>query len=219
MSAPRLNDRWRERLIDLGVALFVAWFTLAQYGSQGFGEYTEVATDPDGLGFALALLVAVPLLFRRRWPWPVFGLTIAGGIGLVSLGYGVHANMGPAVMLYTFANRVDRGAVWPPIAVAAGAYATTAAVGTETIGLRLEDYIIPAVIWSAAWLVGDKRRTNRLRAVEQEERRAREQELQIAEERTRIARDLHDSAGHAINTILVQAGAARLLRERDPEGS
>ena len=219
MSAPRLNDRGRERLIDLGVALVVAWFTLAQYGSQGFGEYTKEATDPDALGFALVLLVAVPLLFRRRWPWAVFALTIAGGIALVSLGYGVHANLGPAVMLYTFALRADRGAPWPPIAVAAGAYAAASAIGAETIGLRLEDYIIPALIWTAAWLIGDKRRTNRLRAAEEEERRVREQELQIAEERTRIARDLHDSAGHAINTILVQAGAARLLRERDPEGS
>jgi signal transduction histidine kinase len=35
----------------------------------------------------------------------------------------------------------------------------------------------------------------------------------------RIARDLHDSAGHAINVILVQAGAARLLQGRDPERS
>ena len=41
----------------------------------------------------------------------------------------------------------------------------------------------------------------------------------MAEERTRIARDLHDSAGHAINVILVQAGAARLLRDKDPAGA
>ena len=44
----------------------------------------------------------------------------------------------------------------------------------------------------------------------------RERRLAAAEERTRIARDLHDSAGHAINVILVQAGAARLLQEQDP---
>ena len=37
--------------------------------------------------------------------------------------------------------------------------------------------------------------------------------LAVAEERMRIARDLHDSAGHAINVILVQAGAARLLSD------
>ncbi|MGH3082417.1 MAG: sensor histidine kinase, partial [Gaiellaceae bacterium] len=36
---------------------------------------------------------------------------------------------------------------------------------------------------------------------------------------TRIARDLHDSAGHAINVILVHAGAARLLAEKDPARS
>jgi signal transduction histidine kinase len=38
----------------------------------------------------------------------------------------------------------------------------------------------------------------------------------VAEERNRIARDLHDSAAHAINVILVQAGGARLLQNRDP---
>jgi signal transduction histidine kinase len=54
----------------------------------------------------------------------------------------------------------------------------------------------------------------RLRRAEQE--MERERRLAAAEERTRIARDLHDSAAHAINVILVQAGAARLLQERDP---
>jgi signal transduction histidine kinase len=39
----------------------------------------------------------------------------------------------------------------------------------------------------------------------------------LAEERARIARDLHDSAAHAINVIAVQAGAARLWQGADPE--
>jgi signal transduction histidine kinase len=39
----------------------------------------------------------------------------------------------------------------------------------------------------------------------------------VAEERLRIARDLHDSAGHAINVIAVRAGAARA--NQDPERS
>ena len=47
----------------------------------------------------------------------------------------------------------------------------------------------------------------------------RERRLAAAEERTRIARDLHDSAAHAINVILVQAGAARLLQGRDPDAA
>jgi signal transduction histidine kinase len=219
MAIPRASDRWRERLTDLGVALFVAGFTLVQCGSQGFGDYKDVATDLDWLGFWLALLVAVPLLFRRRWPWPAFGLTLAAGIALISLRYGLHVNLGPAVMLYTFASRPDRGGVWPPIGVAVIAYAATLAIGYEKLGLEVDGYITPAVIWAAGWLLGDRHRTNNLRADEEEDRREREQQLRIADERTRIARDLHDSAGHAINNVLVQAGAARLLHERDPEAS
>jgi signal transduction histidine kinase len=43
--------------------------------------------------------------------------------------------------------------------------------------------------------------------------------LAVAEERARIARDLHDSAGHAINVIAVRAGAARLRHQQDPDRS
>jgi signal transduction histidine kinase len=57
------------------------------------------------------------------------------------------------------------------------------------------------------------------RAARAEREAERERRLAAAEERTRIARDLHDSAGHAINVILVQAGAARLLQEQDPARS
>lgn len=40
-----------------------------------------------------------------------------------------------------------------------------------------------------------------------------QRQLAVAEERARIARDLHDSAGHAINVIAVRAGAARLRQD------
>jgi signal transduction histidine kinase len=80
--------------------------------------------------------------------------------------------------------------------------------------------------WFAAWVFGDRTRLRRERMSELEERARRaereaerERQLAVAEERTRISRDLHDSAGHAINVILVHAGAARLLSEKDPERS
>jgi signal transduction histidine kinase len=83
-----------------------------------------------------------------------------------------------------------------------------------------------ALVWGGAWVIGDRVRLRRERIVELEERARRaerdaerERRLAAAEERTRIARDLHDSAGHAINVILVQAGAARLLGTRDPGAS
>jgi len=209
----------RERAIDAVVVLVVLWLSLAQFGSQSFGEYDEVATDPDGLGFALVVAVALPLFWRRRAPWPAFAATLVPSVALVSLGYAIQIHAGPAVAIYTLAARSDRRDVGHAIGAAAIAYVTLVAVETVTLRISLEDYLFPAVLWIAAWLVGDRRRTARQRADEAQERSERERRLALAEERTGLARDLHDSAGHALNNILIQAGAARVLLERDPKRS
>jgi signal transduction histidine kinase len=209
----------RERVIDLGVAFVVLWFTLAQAGSKGFGEYEDEATELGAVGFFLALAQALPLIWRRRAPWTVFLLSLAAAVAMTSLGYAGHDPLGPAVGIYTLATRPERGALWPLLVVSVAGYAALATIGTIQFTPAPEEYIFPAVIFVGAWLIGDRRRTARLRAAEEAERTEREQRLTIAEERTRIARELHDSAGHAINTILVQAGAARVLQERDPERS
>jgi signal transduction histidine kinase len=209
----------RERAIDLAVVLVVLWFTLAQMGSEGFGEYENEATDMGAVGAVLALGVAVPLLWRRRVPWPAFALTLGFSLAIAALGYGVHVHAGPAVGIYTLATRPDRGRPWPLLAIAGAGYAGLLTLQAINLELNGEDYVLPAALWVGAWLVGDRRRTARIRAAEERERAEREQELTIAEERTRIARELHDSAGHAINNILVQAGAARVLHDRDPARS
>jgi signal transduction histidine kinase len=83
-----------------------------------------------------------------------------------------------------------------------------------------------AVAAAGAWFAGERSRLRReqMEELEQRARRAeraaeREQLLAVAEERTRIARDLHDSAGHAISVIAVRAGAARLRHHEDPDRS
>ncbi|HET7487010.1 MAG TPA: histidine kinase [Acidimicrobiales bacterium] len=81
--------------------------------------------------------------------------------------------------------------------------------------------------WSvAAVLVGDALRVRGQRFVELEERareleRTREEETrrQVAEERLRIARDLHDGLAHAMATINVQAGAAAHVLDRRPDAA
>jgi signal transduction histidine kinase len=77
-----------------------------------------------------------------------------------------------------------------------------------------------------AWFAGERTRLVRAqiadlrtRAEYAEREAERERRLAAAEERARIARDLHDSAGHAINVIAVRAGAARLRHHQDPERS
>ncbi|MFC7106656.1 sensor histidine kinase [Nonomuraea rubra] len=82
------------------------------------------------------------------------------------------------------------------------------------------------ITWAVAWFAGERTRLRREQIAELQERAMRaereaEQErlLAAAEERTRIARDLHDSAGHAISVIAVRAGAARLRHHQDPDRS
>ena len=79
------------------------------------------------------------------------------------------------------------------------------------------ELLFGTLLWGGTWLAGERTRLRRQRMAELEERAERAEELAAAEERTRIARDLHDSAGHAINVILVHAGLGRLRVEDDPE--
>jgi signal transduction histidine kinase len=80
--------------------------------------------------------------------------------------------------------------------------------------------------WAVAWFAGERTRLRRQQIVELNARAERaeldakrDRLLAVAEERARIARDLHDSAGHAINVIAVRAGAARLRHHESPDRS
>src|SRR5206468_446811 len=80
--------------------------------------------------------------------------------------------------------------------------------------------------WTVAWFAGERARLRHLhmadlheRASRSEREAERERLLAVAEERARIARDLHDSAGHAISVIAVRAGAARLRHGQEPDRS
>jgi signal transduction histidine kinase len=159
----------------------------------------------------------------------VFAVTALASAAFNVLDYPPGPPIGPTVALYFVG--------LSPAATRTGMRVTAAAivglfivhVGAAGIG-RDEFPIVPALfgalVWGGAWVLGDRVRLRRERMTELEERARRaereterERRLAAAEERTRIARDLHDSAGHSINVILVQAGAARLLAEKDPERS
>ena len=110
--------------------------------------------------------------------------------------------------------------------VTAAFIATASAFVAVDAGFPLAELFAEAAFWLAVWIAGDRTRLRRERIAELEQRvqqvereAERDRRLAAAEERTRIARELHDSVGHAMNVILVEAGAARLLRDRDPPRS
>jgi signal transduction histidine kinase len=215
-----LDPRVRDRLVDVAVVLSVLAFSVLQLVlGGGFGDFVDETAEPDGLSFALVLLSALGLLWRNQHPRAVLVITLALSLALAALSYGVHAPAAPAVALYAFAVRPQRGRAWPVLAAAAAGWVALVLIEVAVTPYGVADYVLPGLIWAGAWLIGDRRRFLRAHVADQLDRARREHELVVAEERARIARELHDSAGHALNTILLQAGAARVLRERDSERS
>jgi signal transduction histidine kinase len=219
----------RQLVVDVGVALVVFALTLGLLAGGGIGESEADDRNLDALGGVLAALASLPLVARRRAPLAVFALTAAASAALSGLDYPHGPPLGPTVALYflSVGSTEARARMWLTGATVAGFFVVhVGATGFAQDEFPTVPLLLGLVVWGGAWVAGDRVRRRRERMLELEERALRaereaerERRLAAAEERTRIARDLHDSAGHAINVILVQAGAARLLSEKDPESA
>jgi signal transduction histidine kinase len=200
------------------VALVAFALTLALLAGRG-----NATRGLDPLGVVLAAIACLPLLARRRSPLAVLAATIAASATINGLGYALGPPFGPTIALFyvaaddrTQTRRTTTATV--VIGLVALHVGVTAITRSTTVPI-----LWALIVCGGAWIAGDQLRQRRHRQGELEERTRRserelerERRLAAAEERTRIARDLHDSAAHAINVILVQAGAARLLQQRDP---
>jgi signal transduction histidine kinase len=210
----------RPLLLDAGLAAASFAFSLVAVSHE---TNFEGDRQLDLLGGVLVALASLPLVGRRLATLPVFALVTAATAALYLLGYGLGPPVGFAIALYTVAEQRDETGERARRSALAASIA--ALLGPHLVrGDFAPQLLLGAVIWAAAWFAGDRARLRRERLAELEERARRaereaerERRLAAAEERTRIARDLHDSAGHAINVILVQAGAGRLLQEKDPQ--
>jgi len=221
------RQRRREVVLDAAIAAVVFALTLAMLASRG--DSGADTRDLDPLGVLLAAVASLPLVARRQAPLAVFALTAAASAVLNGLGFPPGPPLGPTVALYFLALSPERTRAprWAAAAVVASLFIVHAgATGVAEDEFPTVPLLFGALVWGGAWVIGDRVRLRRARIAELEERARRaeqeaerERRLAVAEERTRIARDLHDSAGHAINVILVQAGAARLLQEQDLERS
>ncbi|HKP10267.1 MAG TPA: histidine kinase [Gaiella sp.] len=218
--------RARSLLFDTAIAAVALAMSLGAMGHGGWNrDHTGSAGHRlDALGVALALAMALPLVARRIWPVPVLAVVAPATGALYALDYGFPP-VAFAVALYTVARWPDGTRAAIRNAVLAGSVAVLLVPSLARHGFG-PGVFAGTVVWALAWFAGDRMRQRHERIASaaerarQAEREAeRERRLASAEERTRIARDLHDSAGHAVNVILVQAGAARLLLEQDPARS
>ncbi|MFD8495454.1 sensor histidine kinase [Amycolatopsis sp. NPDC059657] len=202
----------RDRLLSAGLAVGL----LAVYGSR----WTAVIAIVAG---------CVLLLWRRRFP--LLTLAVIGSALIVGVGWRLEwadplLFLGWIALYGAPAFAKPRHAAYAGIAVVLGttgviALITHNAAGRGRDGLAIGLVFVVAYV-TTAWLLG---RGHRLRQAylttleDRAERLAREREAvrgqAVAEERSRIARELHDMLAHTMSGMVVLAGGARLATKQD----
>jgi signal transduction histidine kinase len=206
-------------LIDVAIAAGLTLLSLVALfaGAPDLG--------PEGAAnVALLLLQSVPLAIRRLLPIPVFVIVFGAIIVqmiLLPAGAELRSGGGPLVALYTIGERLERR-VAVPLTLGTLVVIGALFVARAPMPEGLQPLIQTELFFAAAWFIGDSVRIRRLYTLNLEETAAlleREREDRarraVAEERERIARELHDAVTHHVSVIVIQAGGAlRALDQR-----
>lgn len=171
------------------------------------------------------MLVALgwaPVAVRRRWPLSALCAGLVPSLALVVMGYG-YGPGGVAVLALLYSVSAHRGLA---VALLGLLLMVLAAVVASLAGPQAaaSGHLMVVVLSAAVWSGGRAVRLRRAYLGELEDRaarleRAREADTRAAkaEERSRIARELHDVIAHHVSVMTVQAAAARKVLSADPE--
>jgi len=207
-------------VVDGLLALVVLVPSLAGLG----GEPTEGSyTTMDALGVVLTLVGVGVLVLRRRQPLVTLWVSIGAAIVYTLRDY-VETGHAIAVLiaLYTAAEHTPRRQ-WAWGALAVGAFFVVLRF------LRPEDlssanFVANVALFGIAAAFGDSNATRRAtteavraRAEALERNQAIEAERAVADERLRIARQLHDVVAHALAVIAVQSTAGSQVIDTKPD--
>ncbi|WP_055703166.1 sensor histidine kinase [Streptomyces silaceus] len=212
--------------VDAALACAVLVCMVVGSFAEPYGEHgpTWGTRTPDAPSLLLMALGALALVFRRRAPWTVLAATCAAA--LVELLTGeprAPVVMCAVIALFTVAARTDRSTTWR-----IGLVTMTGLTGVAMLSGPLPWYAqenLGIFAWTGmAAAAGDAVRSRRAfvdaireRAERAERTREEEARRRVAEERLRIARDLHDVVAHHIALVNVQAGVAAHVMDKRPD--
>ena len=231
MTPHRTIDRWIRENPDkidliLGIAIWLAFGLTSALTMSGITVNGVSQSIP---ALFLGSAQTLPLIWRRRKPGISAGVIVAAhlvqaGITNVYL----PSQIAVPITVYTLAAYGKR---WQSIAGLAtgffGALLVTLKFSMAN-GFSVEGTLISFVglglVVMVAWTFGDLARTRRLamqtledRARRLEIERQQERDLAAADERSHIAREMHDIVAHSLSVIITQADGARYASEHDPE--
>lgn len=167
-------------------------------------------------------LICVPLVFRRRLPWPSFILTIALWV-IFDAGFSVSALSMVPVLVSLFTVAYEKGdtqtlaAGATSLAVIAFAQLISHSNSLNSLLLFQNTCMVIAVAFAGNALYARQGRMSAMEAQAKEMERASEAEAskRVEEERVRIARELHDITAHSLSAVSIQAAAAGRLIDTD----
>lgn len=232
MIAGSVIDRLRrvdQARLDVALAVVLAvvtllplWLVPASAGGR----------EPDILANVLALAMTLPIAFRRRWPVAVLATTVLATVLATLTGPSSGVGLGVLIATYSVGAHADRRQSLAALTLTMIAVAVVVILVLASTDPGLPPAIYPVgllLVWiivGAIWLLGDLVRSRgeaveelRQRNAELEAEREENARLAVADERARIARELHDAVAHSLSVMVVQAGAARrALETAEPSG-
>jgi signal transduction histidine kinase len=202
LALPAWLGRPSTRTVDAGVVALVGLIVVGSALASGADQ------DRVLLGLVFGVAAVVPLVWRRRWPFAALAAVLA-----VAVASPVDAQFALpiAVLLYTIGSTRSWEATFAAAAsVVATGLGYRLAGGNLTTGDLVSTGLLCAVSGGVGLYVGSRRASFealRERAARLQRERERLAERAVAEERLRIAQELHDVVAHNVSLIVVQAQA------------
>lgn len=180
---------------------------------------------PDAAVILVLAAMAAMLAWRRTRPELVMTVN-----GTLTGAYYVAGEASPAAMLLlTFALYAitvfaeERSEGWLSLAACWVFMTVSFAIGGGLDAVASASWVLSGFVFTVAWALGAQTRARlaltdelRRRNAQLAVLRERERDELVAEERRRIARELHDVVSHTVSVVVVQASAARRVGDRDP---
>jgi signal transduction histidine kinase len=185
---------------------------------------TNARNGPLAANLVAAFALGAPLVWRRAAPLATIAAVSAAGVVMGA------ALTHPQDLVGTFASlglaTFSVAAHEPRRRALAGLGIAVAVVVAVSLATADDAMVFPIVVFGGVWILGRIARgraklTAELatRAEQLDRERAERERDAVARERARIARELHDVVAHSVSVMVVQAGAARRVLDRDPEAS